>query len=73
MCVLNTVVVWLRMLGPYLCLYVALFDSGLIKVIVVTFEITIWELCEMLFWFFSSFCGAWGGAQRSLELQKSQI
>jgi len=28
-CAVNTVVVWLRMLGHYWCLYVALFDSGL--------------------------------------------
>jgi len=26
-CVVNTVVVWLRKLGPYWCLYVALFGS----------------------------------------------
>jgi len=28
-CVVNTVVVWLHILGPYWCLYVALFGSGL--------------------------------------------
>jgi len=28
-CVVNAVVVWLHMLGPYLCLYVALFGSRL--------------------------------------------
>jgi len=28
-CVVNTVVVWLRILGPYWCLYVALFGSRL--------------------------------------------
>jgi len=27
--VVNMVVVWLHMLGPYWCLYVALFGSGL--------------------------------------------
>jgi len=28
-CVVNTVVVWLHILGPYWCLYVALFGSRL--------------------------------------------
>jgi hypothetical protein len=27
--VVNTVVVWLRILGPYWCLYVVLFGSGM--------------------------------------------
>ena len=30
-CVVNTVVVWLHMLGPYWCLYVAAFGSRLDK------------------------------------------
>ena len=28
-CVVNTVMVWLHLLGPYWCMYVALFDSKL--------------------------------------------
>ena len=28
-CAVNTVVMWLHILGPYWCLYVALFGSGL--------------------------------------------
>ena len=31
-CVVNTVVVWLHILGPYWCLYVALFGSRLMVV-----------------------------------------